>query len=95
MRHIAPVYSAFPLFPDFAGFLGRFRTASASQTPADRSVAAALKKLSGFEDHQLADIGLCRSDLTPDGLAIAGARRSRRQAELDGEAAIAAAREVA
>lgn len=53
----------------------------------DRSNAEAIRELSRFEDHELNDIGLCRSDLTPEGLAIAGNKRSLRQAAMDAEIA--------
>ena len=39
----------------------------------------ALEELRYMSNHQLADIGLSRSDLTPEGLAIAGAKRALRQ----------------
>ena len=53
----------------------------------DREMARALKELAAFEDYQLHDIGLCRSDLTPEGLAVAGAWRSLKQAGLARELA--------
>lgn len=46
----------------------------------DREIAEAIGQLSRFDDRELDDIGLCRSDLTPEGLAAAAARRSLRQA---------------
>lgn len=49
----------------------------------DRKAVEAIRQLSRFSDLELNDIGLCRSDLTPDGLAAAGARRSLRQAAID------------
>ncbi|MEM6465180.1 MAG: DUF1127 domain-containing protein [Pseudomonadota bacterium] len=41
-----------------------------------QQIIAELRKM---EDYELADIGLCRSDLTPVGLAIAAARRKAEQ----------------
>jgi hypothetical protein len=62
-----------------------------SETPAidaeGRKTAEAIRQLSRLDDRELSDIGLCRSDLTPDGLARAGARRSLRQAPIDAEIA--------
>jgi hypothetical protein len=52
---------------------------------ADAQMEAALKELASFEDYQLNDIGLCRSDLTPEGLTIAGMRRRLEQARMDAE----------
>lgn len=50
-------------------------------TTADhRSMAQAIKTLSRYSDRELSDIGLSRSDLSPEGLETAGARRRRRQA---------------
>ena len=40
-----------------------------------RDVDAALAELQRFSDHELADIGLSRGCLTPDGLVNCGARR--------------------
>ncbi|WP_160314553.1 DUF1127 domain-containing protein [Candidatus Rhodobacter oscarellae] len=45
----------------------------------------AIAELRSLQDYELADIGLCRSDLTPGGLEIAGARRAARQALIDQE----------
>ena len=42
-----------------------------------RDVDAALADLRRFSDRELADIGLSRGCLTPDGLANCGARRKR------------------
>jgi uncharacterized protein YjiS (DUF1127 family) len=53
----------------------------------DRKVAAAIRQLSQFNERELNDIGLGRSDLTPEGLAEAGARRSLRQAAISAEIA--------
>ncbi|KRS19205.1 DUF1127 domain-containing protein [Roseovarius indicus] len=53
----------------------------------DTRIVAALRELSTFEDHELSDIGLCRSDLTPEGLVLAGERRKTQQAAIDREAA--------
>ncbi|MEM7717890.1 MAG: DUF1127 domain-containing protein [Pseudomonadota bacterium] len=39
----------------------------------------AIAELRAMEDYELADIGLSRSDLTPDGLAVAGAKRKAKQ----------------
>lgn len=47
-----------------------------------------LKELASFEDYQLADIGLCRSDLTPESLTIAGMRRRLEQARMEAERAV-------
>ncbi|MEM9271001.1 MAG: DUF1127 domain-containing protein [Pseudomonadota bacterium] len=38
-----------------------------------------IAELRRMEDYELADIGLCRSDLTPVGLAIAAAKRKAAQ----------------
>ena len=56
---------------------------SNDQTKIERAIA----ELQPLEDYQLNDIGLCRSDLTPDGLAAAGMRRSARQHAIDLEIA--------
>ena len=49
----------------------------------DQPDVRAIKELEGLEEYQLADIGLCRSDLTLDGLATAAARRAREQRAID------------
>ena len=56
-------------------------------------VAKALAELREFDDHQLHDIGLSRSDLTSNGLETAGAWRSLRQSRIDIEIAEMKARE--
>ena len=43
-----------------------------------------------MSDHELADIGLSRSDLTLEGLAIAGSKRALRQDAVAAEIAKAA-----
>lgn len=50
-------------------------------------INSAIRELKRMKDYELADIGLCRSDLTPDGLESAGARRSALQARIQREAA--------
>ena len=55
------------------------------------SVSRALKELSTFSEYELNDIGLTRSDLTPEGLAAAGARRSLLQEQMDAERVTSAA----
>lgn len=45
----------------------------------EREMTGTLRALSELEDYQLDDIGLCRSDLTPDGLEAAQRRRNWRQ----------------
>lgn len=60
---------------------------SSANAAEDRKISEAIRQLSKFDDHQLNDIGLARSDLTPDGLAAAGARRRHRQAVIDAEIA--------
>ena len=64
----------------------RLTEASANHAE-DRKIAEAIGQLSQFNDRELSDIGLGRSDLTPEGLATAGTRRSLRQAALDAEIA--------
>lgn len=66
-------------------FLRRLTEPSATSA-GDRQIARAIGQLSQFDDRELTDIGLCRSDLTPDGLAVAGARRRQRQLAIDAEA---------
>jgi hypothetical protein len=61
----------------------RRRPGPAATGGEDRRIAQALGQLSQFDDRELSDVGLCRSDLTPDGLAAAGARRRARQAAID------------
>lgn len=39
----------------------------------------AIAELRAMADYELADIGLSRSDLTPEGLAILGAKRKAKQ----------------
>ena len=39
----------------------------------------AIAELRAMTDNELADIGLSKSDLTPEGLAIAGAKRKAKQ----------------
>lgn len=97
MTHLAVTYPAPSALPDLSPIYRRLRRIFRAEPTSheDRAVAAALAELSRFEDHQLADIGLCRSDLTAEGLATAGARRGRQQAQIDFETATAAAREVA
>jgi len=68
--------------------IGAFARQPASS--ADVHMKAVLKELASFEDYQLNDIGLCRADLTPEGLAIAGMRRRLKQARMDAEHAVAA-----
>lgn len=51
----------------------------------DSNTARAIKDLSKCTEYELNDMGLSRSDLTPDGLACAGARRSYHQAKIDRE----------
>lgn len=53
--------------------------------PEERKIAEAISQLRKFDDCELSDIGLCRSDLTPEGMADAGARRGLRQAAIDAE----------
>ena len=74
--------------PSFAASLQRsFRNgwsllrASFRPDPAQRDLDRILRDLRGLEDYQLNDIGLCRSDLTSEGLTIAAARRRLRQDE--------------
>lgn len=74
-----------------AGFWHRLAGEPAAETE-DRKTARAIRQLSQLDDYGLSDIGLCRSDLTPDGLAEAAARRARRQAALDAEIAQSATR---
>lgn len=47
----------------------------------------AIEELRGMSDHELADIGLSRSDLTLEGLAIAGSKRALRQEAVAAEIA--------
>ncbi len=53
------------------------------------TISEVVKELASFEDYQLADIGLCRSDLTPEGLTVAGMRRRLEQARMEAERAVA------
>ncbi|WP_305985161.1 DUF1127 domain-containing protein [Roseibium sp. MMSF_3544] len=48
----------------------------------------AIKTLSQMSDYELADIGLSRSDLTSEGLAVAGAKRALKQDSLVREIAL-------
>lgn len=48
----------------------------------------AIKTLSRMSDYELADIGLSRSDLTSEGLAISGAKRALKQDALVREIAL-------
>lgn len=48
----------------------------------------AIKTLSRMSDYELADIGLSRSDLTSEGLAVAGAKRALKQDALVSEIAL-------
>ncbi|MEM9476251.1 MAG: DUF1127 domain-containing protein [Pseudomonadota bacterium] len=50
-----------------------------------RSDYSAISELSRMSDHELADIGLSRSDLTLDGLAVAGAKRAISQEAISKE----------
>jgi uncharacterized protein YjiS (DUF1127 family) len=97
MTHLAITYPAPSALPDLSPVFRRLRRIFRAEpiSHEDRAVAAALADLSRFEDHQLADIGLCRSDLTAEGLATAGARRARQQAQIDLETAATVARQVA
>ncbi len=52
---------------------------------AKNDIDKALDELSKFSDHELYDIGLSRADLSPEGLAAAGERRSHQQAMIDAE----------
>lgn len=45
----------------------------------DRRNRLVFRELNRMSDYELADIGLSRSDLTLDGLAIAGSKRARKQ----------------
>jgi uncharacterized protein YjiS (DUF1127 family) len=64
------------------------RLAEASAIDAkDRKIAQAIRKLSQLDERELNDMGLSRSDLTPERLAEAGARRSREQAAIAAEIA--------
>lgn len=47
----------------------------------------AIKTLSRMSDYELADVGLSRSDLTAEGLAVAGAKRALKQDALEREIA--------
>ena len=47
--------------------------------PDDQWERRVLDELRRMSNHELADIGLSRSDLTLEGLAIAGSKRARRQ----------------
>lgn len=69
----------------FAGW--RQLTATPAINAEDRRTARAIRTLSGMDERELNDIGLSRSDLTPEGLAEAGARRSREQASIAAEIA--------
>ena len=73
------------------GFWHRFAGEPAADTE-ERKSARAIRQLSRLDDYGLSDIGLCRSDLTPECLADAAARRARRQAALDAEIAQSAPR---
>ncbi|MEM9708818.1 MAG: DUF1127 domain-containing protein [Pseudomonadota bacterium] len=44
-----------------------------------KSIPQSLHELNALPDHQLSDIGLSRSDLTPNGLRTAGTRRTAQQ----------------
>ena len=46
----------------------------------DTSNSRAIRQLSAMTDSELSDIGLGRSDLTPEGLNHAAERRARKQA---------------
>lgn len=48
----------------------------------------AIKTLNRMSDYELADIGLSRSDLTSEGLAVAGAKRALKQDALEREIAL-------
>lgn len=52
-----------------------------------QSVDQTIRALNGLEDYQLEDMGLCRSELTPDGLSVAAARRAAAQDEVSKEIA--------
>ena len=47
------------------------------------SLETAVRELESFEDYQLADIGLTRSDLTVEGLATAGEKRAWLQSRIE------------
>ena len=54
-----------------------------------------LEELRRMSKHELADIGLSHSDLTPEGLAIAGAKRALRQDLISADVAELAAKHKA
>lgn len=70
-------------------FFGTGAFARRPAASADMQVDAALKELAFFAECQLNDIGLCRTHLTPVGLAIAGIRRGLKQVRMDADRAIA------
>lgn len=51
----------------------------------ERRLARTLRQLGGLETHELADMGLTRSDLTPRGLARMAALRAGSQAAIETE----------
>lgn len=62
----------------FAGRLGRLRWSESKPAKNETDTAAlsaALCQLTRFSDRELSDIGLARSDLTQEGLAVAGTKR--------------------
>lgn len=73
----------------FKAAAARFRSAFRPSPEAEhrRRAAMALRELAAFEDYQLSDLGLRRTDITPQGLEAARIRRGFRQAMIDRECA--------
>lgn len=58
-----------------------FTFAAAAEHDERRKSDHALRQLRTLRDYDLYDVGLCRADLTPEGLAAAAERRSAYQIE--------------
>lgn len=65
----------------------RHFTDALSTVARQRRIARALRSLSDAEDYALNDMGLSRSDLTPQALARTSALRALRQMAIDAEIA--------
>ena len=59
----------------------RAAMAKPKQSEEERKIELALNELASFSENELNDFGLTRSNLTPEGLAVAGARHSLHPAD--------------